>query len=329
MLLVGLMTLFHTMLVECVIPPQRLGMQRVRHFASKSRPPAGLRRMGERFDQFSYSVNNTKWKRRLASICFMGIYTAAGLAGWQYLQDTKYKAIGAPNPYNSSKAEKNENQTVPAHDTTPVYDQLATDYDSKIWMEELMGYIWWMRRKVASKITGDALEVACGTGRNIGWLRPKQLHSITFLDSSRPMLELARDKFSKKFNKFENVQYVQGKAEGLVSLTGESHQLFDTVYETFGLCAHEDPSEALNQMKKLVRPGGKLILLEHGRGYFDSMNRRMDERASQRAEEWGCRWNLDIDSIVRGAGLSVVEEKRYHFGTIYFYVLEQPQTQLK
>lgn len=297
----------------------------IRRFTSGARPPSGWKRLGQRFDRFSNDINNTKWKRRVASLCFIGIYAAAGLAGWQYLQDTKYKAIGAPNPYVKSDEESNEPHAVAAHDTTPVYDQLATDYDSKIWIEELTGYVWWMRRKLAKNVIGDALEVACGTGRNIGWLRPGQLRSITFLDSSRPMLELARDKFGRKFPKFENVQYVQGKAESLLSLTGESHQRFDTVYESFGLCAHEDPDEALEQMRKLVRPGGKLILLEHGRGYFESMNKRMDERAAQRAEEWGCRWNLDIDPIVRNSGMKIVEETRYHFGTIYFYILELPK----
>lgn len=276
-------------------------------------------------------VNNDPKKRRTLAISLFVLYFITGLAGIRYLKDTKYKATGEKSPYKKVDPEGNliepsEIKVIEGHDTTPVYDRLAREYDDKIWMEEITSYIWYMRRKLMKNVRGDALEVSCGTGRNLKYLNPKKVTSITFLDTSLPMLEVTQEKFAKKFSKYDNVQFVQGRAENLVELTSKSHQKFDTVYESFGLCSHEDPSEALDNMKKLVRPGGRIVLLEHGRGYFESMNDRMDRQAATRAEEWGCRWNLDIGNIVEKSGLEIEDQTRYHFGTIYFYVLKVPKS---
>ncbi|PRT54725.1 Methyltransferase OMS1, mitochondrial [Wickerhamiella sorbophila] len=280
--------------------------------------------------QLLKDINSDPKKRKILAISLFTLYFLSGIAGFRYLSDTKYKATGDENPYKKVDSEGNiidaaEIKVIEGHDTTPVYNRLAREYDDKIWLEEITSYIWYMRRKLMKYVKGDALEVSCGTGRNLKYLNPKKVSSITFLDSSLPMLEVTQEKFAQKFANFENVQFVQGRAENLVDLTAKSHQKFDTVYESFGLCSHEDPNKALDNMKKLVRPGGRIVLLEHGRGYFESMNERMDRQAASRAEEWGCRWNLDIGKIVADSGLEVEKETRFHFGTIFFYVLKVPK----
>lgn len=276
------------------------------------------------FARFKKYQENPRNRRKIA-VAWIAFYALTGLAAIQYLKDTKYKALGSENPYNKA-ADAPKAGIVEAHDTTPVYDEIAKDYDSKIWLEELTSYIWWMRRRLMRHVHGDALEVSCGTGRNLAYFKPKQVRSLTLLDSSEPMLREAEAKFDKKFPDYEHVQFVKGRAEDLVQLSAKSGQKFDTIYESFGLCSHEDPAAALANMQRLLRPRGEIVLLEHGRGPYESMNKRMDEKAEERAKEWGCRWNLDIDKIVRSSGLEIVEEGRYHFGTIYFYVLKQPPT---
>lgn len=287
------------------------------------------KRLAAQFSRMSADINNTTWKRRTALGAGFVLYTATGWAGYRYLQDTRYRATGEASPYRPTKGPTHEEivkaGVVPPHDTTDVYDGLAREYDSKINLEEITSYIWWMRRRLGKEIRGDALEVACGTGRNLRWLYPTQLRSLTLLDSSLPMLEVSKEKFDKAASKFDGkpVQFVKGHVEDLAKLTSKSQQKFDTIYETFGLCSHEDPDAALQQMAAVLKPGGRLVLLEHGRGTYESMNERMDKRAKQRAEEWGCRWNLDIRKIVTDSKLKIVEQDNYHFGTIYFYVLKK------
>lgn len=298
--------------------------QALRRYARPARPsparkPAPQGSLWARFRNYQKDEKNRK---KIAAVA-IGFYIIVGLAGVQYLKDTKYKALDAPNPYKKSTT---EGGVVEAHDTTPVYNSIAKDYDSKIWLEELTSYIWWMRRRLMKQVSGDALEVSCGTGRNSPWLNDKQVTSLTLLDSSHEMLEVCREKYAKKNPKCK-VQYVEGKAEVLDQLASKSGQRFDTVFESFGLCSHEDPGAALKAMGSLLKPGGKIVLLEHGRGPYESMNKTMDEKAAERAKEWGCRWNLDIDKIVRSSGLEVEDSDTYHFGTIYWYVLRNPSQQ--
>lgn len=279
------------------------------------------------------------------------LYVCTAYAGVQYLMDTKYKATGDPNPYKkredaekerlentsideikanstgdvASEATRQENPHIPApRDTTDIFEQMAREYDDKIWFEELTSHIWYRRRQLMKCVSGDVLEVSCGTGRNISYFNPDNITSVTFMDSSKSMLEVAREKFTKKFPTYERVQYAKGKAEDLAEMASSSGQKFDTIYETFGLCSHGDPLAALKNFKALLRKDGRIVLLEHGRSFYDSMNDVMDKKAEKRAEEWGCRWNLDIDQIVKDSGLEVLECNRYHFGSTYFYILKNP-----
>lgn len=291
----------------------------------------------KRMRQVWRDIDQDPVKRKRVAMAVIGFYIVTGFFAFQYLQDTKYKATGESNPYkkidtpsSTTSSTPNDTQALGAiapSDTTKIYDNMAKEYDSKIWLEELTSYIWFIRRKVMKRVTGDALEVSCGTGRNVKYFNPDKISSIVFLDSSEPMLELTEEKFSKKYPDYKKVQYVKGRAEDLCTIAEKSGQKFDTIFESFGLCSHEDPVAALQNFGKLLRPSGKIVLLEHGRSVtYPSINERMDKNAQRRSEEWGCRWNLDIPDIISQSGFEIVEEKNYHFGTTYFYVLQKKQS---
>lgn len=55
----------------------------------------------------------------------------------------------------------------------------------------------------------------------------------------------------------------------------------------------------LQEMAKACKPGGRLVLLEHGRSSWEFINRVLDKGADQHKEKWGCLWNKDILGIVR------------------------------
>lgn len=95
---------------------------------------------------------------------------------------------------------------------------------------------------------------------------------------------------------------------------------FDVVVDTFGLCSCEDPVKVLQQAALLLKPGGKLLLLEHGRGKYDWINKIIDDSAARHHKTFGCWYNRDILSIVEDAGLKVESLSRWHFGTSYMIV---------
>lgn len=211
---------------------------------------------------------------------------------------------------------------MPARDTTAFFDDIAADYDNQIKWEE-RGVLMGRRRKwLMKQVEGNVLEVACGTGRNIPYLNLDHVESITFVDSSEKMVMETQKKFREKFPKFKNAAFAVGKAENLTDIASDSFK-YDTIVEAFGLCAHEDPVQALKNMAKLLRPGGRIVLLEHGRSTWDSINNHLDFRADKRMKTWACRWNLDIGELVDDAGLDITFEKRVHLGTTWMLVCKR------
>jgi SAM-dependent methyltransferase len=90
--------------------------------------------------------------------------------------------------------------------------------------------------------------------------------------------------------------------------------------DTFGLCSFEDPAAALQEMERVTKDGGEILLIEHGRGHYDWLNNILDRNSHRHTARWGCIWNRDIEGIVREAGLEVKSMSRWHFGTTYVIV---------
>lgn len=91
---------------------------------------------------------------------------------------------------------------------------------------------------------------------------------------------------------------------------------YDTVVQTFGLCSVSDPLALLKNMASVVKPEtGRIILLEHGKGWSDWINKKLDAWAPQHFNRYGCWWNRDIEQLVKEAeqevpGLEVVRIER-------------------
>ncbi|CAG9572132.1 conserved hypothetical protein [Leishmania major strain Friedlin] len=98
---------------------------------------------------------------------------------------------------------------------------------------------------------------------------------------------------------------------------------FDTVVDMFGLCSFDDPVRALRELSRVCKPGGKLLLIEHGKGHSTRVNNHLDKWAPQHAKSWGCWWNRDIRRVIRLSGLSVEKWESKHFGTSH-YIIAKP-----
>jgi ubiquinone/menaquinone biosynthesis C-methylase UbiE len=133
------------------------------------------------------------------------------------------------------------------------WDKHARTYDKQMafWERRLFGD---GRQWVCAQATGEVLEVAIGTGRNLPYY-PQGIH-LTGVDFSPAMLQLARrqaDRFGRK------VDLRLGDAQAL----DFPDACFDTVVCTLSLCAIPDERRAVAEMKRVLRPGGRLLLLDH------------------------------------------------------------------
>ncbi|VUC34338.1 unnamed protein product, partial [Clonostachys rosea] len=106
---------------------------------------------------------------------------------------------------------------------------------------------------------------------------------------------------------------------------------------TFGLCSVSDPVAVVSNLATAVKPGtGRIILLEHGKGWYGIVNGLLDRNAGQHFEKYGCWWNRDIQALVEEAarktpGLEVVKVERpflLQMGTLLWIELKMnPATQ--
>jgi ubiquinone/menaquinone biosynthesis C-methylase UbiE len=143
--------------------------------------------------------------------------------------------------------------TQPAERLRRYWDQHSSSYDREMaFLERVLfadGRQW-----VCSQVTGDVLEVAIGTGRNLPFY-PPETH-LTGVEFSPAMLELAR---LRAQTLGRQVDLRLGDAQAL-DLPDAS---FDTVVCTLALCGIPDERRAVSEMKRVLRPGGRLLLLDH------------------------------------------------------------------
>jgi len=133
------------------------------------------------------------------------------------------------------------------------YNRFARFYDS---MEVLVEKRLFkrLREETINKLTGNILEIGVGTGKNLPHYNTKA--NVTGIDLSPKMLEKAKEKL-KKLNKKFNL--LQMDAQNLKFKDNS----FDYVVGSFVLCSIPDPIKALKEIKRVSKPKGKIIFIEH------------------------------------------------------------------
>ena len=162
-----------------------------------------------------------------------------------------------------------------------------------------------LRRKQFSKAHGEVLDVGCGTGENFEYLA--KASSVTALDLSEEMIEEAR---RRRRQLGADVRLVVGDAQELPF----SEARFDTVVSAFSSCTFPDYAAAFREMVRVTKPGGRVLLVEHGRSSVGWIARRQDRNIERVYERSGCRNNRDVSADLAEAGLEPEEHAVSHLG---------------
>jgi ubiquinone/menaquinone biosynthesis C-methylase UbiE len=160
----------------------------------------------------------------------------------------------------------------PLHDLQTKWDRASKWYDLATAALEALVFRR-LRSRLLKSASGRVLEVAGGTGRNLGHY-PTGADVIT-IDLSPGMLAKARKRGASKVAVMD--------AEHLAFRDG----LFDTVVSTLGTCTFLDPVEALREMRRVCRPGGRILLLEHGRSDRPGIAEWQHRRGAQTCHLFG------------------------------------------
>ena len=216
------------------------------------------------------------------------------------------------------------------------FDSLAPGYDKDIEKDEQTSGILDLRKEMAKLARGKVLEIAGGTGRNLGFYDGDAVTDLLIGDYSEKMLHVAAHKVahmrqpapggSSEHQSAESLAPQQRLASRVTLAVLDACALtlpsatFDTVVDTFGICSFEKPEVALQELARCCKPGGTVLLLEHGVSDWAVLAWWQQHRLNRHVVKWGCYWNRDILKLVRDSGLRIEEVKRKHFGTTVMLV---------
>jgi ubiquinone/menaquinone biosynthesis C-methylase UbiE len=154
------------------------------------------------------------------------------------------------------------------------------------------------RQQAVSAAEGRVLEIGAGSGLNLP-LYAGLVNSVIGLEPSPELLRMAR---SRAASAVVPVSLLDASAEAIPLDTGS----VDTVVTTWTLCTIPDISRALSEMRRVLKPGGVLLFVEHGRAPEPGVARwqdRLDPLWSHLAG--GCHLNRKIDDLLIQAGFRI------------------------
>lgn len=164
------------------------------------------------------------------------------------------------------------------------------------------------RRHLIPRARGRVLELGPGTGANGRWYDPAQATSLELAGPephpSGKLLERCRMRGLP-------VSYRSADVQELPYADGS----FDTVVATLLFCSVEDPARGLKELRRVLRPGGEYLFIEHVRPK-DAPYGRIADLATPlwRRIAGGCRLNRETEAGIRAAGFTVVHDCEYAVG---------------
>ena len=192
-------------------------------------------------------------------------------------------------------------------------EQIAPLYDLVVGALD-RGRLGAWRRELVGELNGDVLEVGVGTGLNLRHYGANA--RVVGIDPEPGLLPAARSRAAGR-----GYDLQRADARMLPFRNGS----FDAVVSTLVFCSIPEPALALAEIGRVLRPGGRLIQLEHtrtGKGLADGF---LDLIAPVwQVVAGGCRPNRDTAGLLEAAGWQILRHDRHYAGLIRLLVSTRP-----
>ena len=179
-------------------------------------------------------------------------------------------------------------------------------YDPLLWVAERAG-MGQRRATLLSQARGQVLELGAGTGLNLPYY-PDDLEELVLTEPSPPMVA----RLERRAKESGTASVMVAEAERLPF----EDDRFDTVVSTLVLCTVDEPRQAIDEIARVLRPGGKLLFLEHVRADSRRLARWQDRlHRPWHAFAAGCNANrATVDMIGESAlRIEAVESDRWNW----------------
>ena len=163
-----------------------------------------------------------------------------------------------------------------------------------------------VRTRVCAGLTGDVVEVGFGTGLNVRHY-PPEVTRVFAVEPSRVCMQLAEVRIARS-----------DVSVTLAGLTGEHLDLpseeFDAVLSTWTLCTIPDLAAALQELRRVLKPGGAFHFVEHGHAP-DTKTARWQQRIEplNKRLAGGCHLTRRIPEYIENAGFRIEHLDTYYF----------------
>jgi phosphatidylethanolamine/phosphatidyl-N-methylethanolamine N-methyltransferase len=191
-----------------------------------------------------------------------------------------------------------------------VYEKLASVYDLTFGPALHPGRLFAIER-MGIQLGDKVLEVGVGTGINTS-LYPRTCH-VTGVDFSAPMLEKARRRVAREG--LRNVRLLEMDAANLTF----PDDAFDIVYAPYLMNVVSDPVRVVGEMRRVCRPGGKIILLNHFRSQGAILS-RFERAISPLTVHIGFKSDFDLPGFLAQAEMRPVSVEKVSFPRLWSLV---------
>ena len=173
-----------------------------------------------------------------------------------------------------------------------------------------------LRRELIEQSHGLVLEVGAGTGLNFPFYSPEKVTRVEAVEPDATMLSYARKRVSL-------APVPLALTQTTVEALPFTDDTFDCAVATLVFCSVHDPARGLQEIRRVLKPGGTLLLIEHVRAQGRFAARFQDLLVPLTTHLAGnCHWNRDTKQAVVEAGFHIHQERRLSGGLLPMFLLQ-------